>query len=705
MRRHTRFIALLFSVICTLMLSIESHATTTDPLTTIEFETPVHFLAPDGSPLVTESTTFTVEAAEEWLRLIPGERRDAVLIEAKKGTHELDISDALALSVSGTEEDHKDLHHVILLLPNGESLESTGTYSGIRPRGVFGNAITNVKEQANRAYKKARSTAKKTVSKAKSTARKATKQVKKQTQKSVSKAKKGVQNVQRQARKTTKQVVTKAQKGVQSARNAALHAKRQVEKTGRRVAGAVKSGIQGGVQQLQNNPLVAKLQSEIQTLNAVRQLRLEPLFRCLKGAKGSRIDISRYAQELLRDPGRFTNARMNEVWTVVENNFDHVMGEHLQALQGGTRPLTIQQILDRSERTMQRIAERHPGMKCLHQFVKPHMSKIKSAAAAYHRNLQARSKKIIDTKIAPIVYRTITGNLQNVFAKAIQAGITPSNKNRRIRKRGISEGEIPPIPDEEQKEVGSTEASGQIATRGISKDELKGLLPGGKEIKTIAQGVAAKHLLSPAKIQDIAQKVQRLASALGNESAARSALEEVQQAISRNSPLPEIVLFDIGVEILRFMGHKYLDSELPGNGRFWVNMGISTLNFTEDTVGNIVEGLCGLIPEAGAAACAVVKELIEAGYHYAGTPPAEAAMVKGLHKAFNLAMDKGKEAIKNRHDPRRFRDQAGPLGFLLDRFPTKKALVALAKSEVKETEMALFAYHTSVGQLAQAAAR
>ena len=132
-------------------------------------------MAPDGSDLVVKAGTYGIEPAEEWIRLMSGERHDAVLIEANKGTHELELPEPLALSVSGTDDDSQDLHHIILLLPNGESLESTGTFSGIRQRGFFNNAVNNVKKKAKQAHKKAKSTAKKAASQAKSSAQKSDK--------------------------------------------------------------------------------------------------------------------------------------------------------------------------------------------------------------------------------------------------------------------------------------------------------------------------------------------------------------------------------------------------------------------------------------------------------------------------------------------------------------------------------------------------
>ncbi|MDH3769777.1 MAG: hypothetical protein OET79_02155, partial [Nitrospirota bacterium] len=252
-------------LLCALLFVTESRATMTDPLTTIKIDTPIHFIAPDGSPMMVPSDTYTVEAAEEWLRLVPGERHDAVLIEAKKGTHELELTDALALSVAGAEADSQDLHHVILLLPNGESLEATGSYSGIRPRGLFDQAVNNVKKKAKNAHKKAKSTTKKAVTKGKSTTQQATthaqkktqqatsqgkkraqnvqKQVRKGTQQAASQAKKSTKKIQNHVRKKTKQAVSSANQGLQHSRKAALQAKREVEKTTKKVAKRVRQGV------------------------------------------------------------------------------------------------------------------------------------------------------------------------------------------------------------------------------------------------------------------------------------------------------------------------------------------------------------------------------------------------------------------------------------------------------------------------------
>jgi len=190
--------------------------------TSITLENTVHFLAADGSDVTVPPGTYEVESAEEWIRLVPEERRDALLIEADRQTHALDIDNPLAMSFPGDTEEEADLHFVMVLLPEGQSLEATGTYSGIRPRGFLGNAFKKAKKTANKAHKKAKSTSNQAASKAKAAAE--------------------------EAQKQTSQAAAKVQQGVEAAKTAALQAKQEVEKKAKEAAAAVKSGIRAAKQ-------------------------------------------------------------------------------------------------------------------------------------------------------------------------------------------------------------------------------------------------------------------------------------------------------------------------------------------------------------------------------------------------------------------------------------------------------------------------
>lgn len=136
---------ILFITVSLLSFVGQSQATLKDPLTMIELETSVHFLEPDGSDVLLEPGTYSVEPVEAWIRVESVERQDAILIQAQKGTHELELEQAIVISEPGASDDERDNHYVMLLLPDGESLEATGTYSGVRPRGLWSKSFSRIK--------------------------------------------------------------------------------------------------------------------------------------------------------------------------------------------------------------------------------------------------------------------------------------------------------------------------------------------------------------------------------------------------------------------------------------------------------------------------------------------------------------------------------------------------------------------------------
>ena len=131
MRNFTMILTFLITMILP-GLKEESHAALIAPLPTIELKAAIHFLAPDGSDVVIEPGRYQVEAAESWIRLIPGERQDALLLIAKSDMHTepLDAAQATVRPVND------DTQTIVLLLPGGKSLEASGSVSGVRSRAI-----------------------------------------------------------------------------------------------------------------------------------------------------------------------------------------------------------------------------------------------------------------------------------------------------------------------------------------------------------------------------------------------------------------------------------------------------------------------------------------------------------------------------------------------------------------------------------------
>ena len=103
----------------------------------VTFDQPVYFFSPEGNPILVQPGTYRAESASSGISLIPGQGQNTLLIETEHGTHDTGIPDLLALSLPGGTPEELDLHHVMVLLPTGECLEVTGSYSGIQDRGFF----------------------------------------------------------------------------------------------------------------------------------------------------------------------------------------------------------------------------------------------------------------------------------------------------------------------------------------------------------------------------------------------------------------------------------------------------------------------------------------------------------------------------------------------------------------------------------------
>ena len=110
---------------------------------TVTFEKAIHFLTPGGEAVVIGPGTYDVEAADVWLRLVPGERRDAQLIEAEAMIHEEEVPSPSVRVVPNKEIDQ---YVVRLLLPNGTGMEAIGSYSdsGFRSRGIKSRGVKRI---------------------------------------------------------------------------------------------------------------------------------------------------------------------------------------------------------------------------------------------------------------------------------------------------------------------------------------------------------------------------------------------------------------------------------------------------------------------------------------------------------------------------------------------------------------------------------
>ena len=133
------------SFIVFMLLASAFPAFTTEGIasTTVTLEKATHFIATDGSDVLVKPGTYELEVADTWLRLVPGERHDALLLDAQAAGHQEDVSQPTAVSVAGDNDEHI----LALLLPGGQSLQTVGSYSGTRSRALLSAPQIQARQQ------------------------------------------------------------------------------------------------------------------------------------------------------------------------------------------------------------------------------------------------------------------------------------------------------------------------------------------------------------------------------------------------------------------------------------------------------------------------------------------------------------------------------------------------------------------------------
>lgn len=112
----------------------------------ISIEQPSHFTAPDGTDVLVAAGTYRVEqSAEAYLRLVAATPQPGLEIQATATRHEVTVASPLALAIA--EEGQADEIHLVLLLPDGQGLDATGSFSGTRSRASRSQPISRFQIQ------------------------------------------------------------------------------------------------------------------------------------------------------------------------------------------------------------------------------------------------------------------------------------------------------------------------------------------------------------------------------------------------------------------------------------------------------------------------------------------------------------------------------------------------------------------------------
>lgn len=431
-----------------------------------------------------------------------------------------------------------------------------------------------------------------------------------------------------------------------------------------------KDNLERQVAELQNaNPLgpaAAKFQKHVEALAVLSQMNLDAVNACLAAASSAQRDMVQLTHRFVSNPPSFPPYLIMEVWRQMDTNFDVIMQEELSGLRESAANGKLPQVdivLDRSVRALKKLAERDPSAKCLYTAIEPHVPAMRLAARTVQQQLADRIMNLLQTKVLPAILDPVGQQMGQLFGQIMQSDMTGGS--------------------------------------------LGALLPNQKELDRIIRGVAAEQLIRPSHVRNVAQKLMAMSTSLGNPQQAQASLLALQKALDKQEVWPEEVAIQVAMEILRFSGHKWIDSDMPGAGAFVANLTVSTMGSAKDYVGNVTEAACGLIPELGAAVCAAFQQMIEVAYNYV-SPPAMKIMISNImHTGLDQAINETAKAYIQKYDPRQARQNMGPFASIVNSFPTREVVIAFAARDrsIREMQLALFDYNDSVRQFAETAVR
>jgi hypothetical protein len=96
----------------------------------------VHFTASDGSLVPISPGDYIVAPGDQGLRLSRSDGEPVDSIIASSASYKEKVTHPISVSFGEEGAENADIHHIVLVLPDGYSLDAAGTYSGVTSRGL-----------------------------------------------------------------------------------------------------------------------------------------------------------------------------------------------------------------------------------------------------------------------------------------------------------------------------------------------------------------------------------------------------------------------------------------------------------------------------------------------------------------------------------------------------------------------------------------
>ncbi|MGH7307635.1 MAG: hypothetical protein ACREK6_02980 [Candidatus Rokuibacteriota bacterium] len=478
-----------------------------------------------------------------------------------------------------------------------------------------------------------------------------------------------ISKLQSQVQSTQKQLASVERDAAKELTKAELEVKREIRRGEMQLAAAQKQ-VAELQQQLANNVFLAQLAWQRALLTQIK--KQEALFKCLES---SNVDIARLLNEFSANPGAFAQARAQDVIRSATSTISTAITTELDNLGRGLAASASDRtvLIRRGTDMMIRVAEQLAGGRCLIETIPPPLrAQIEATIGGVLNEAERHARTVMNERILPAVRAGLATQLRGGFESVVKVVPSP----------------IPAINQEIEKRV----------------PFLQGLTLTEREMRAVARGVLLERQYEAA-FRTGSEALEALASTV----AAGSTTAAVDQARQRaetalKSPRDYDQLYAaIGVELLRAIGHKYIDSERVGHGGFLLNQGFSLLQLSGGTIQNVTAALCGLIPEIGGVICGYVMQIVVTVWNGAIVPQLQREVAQLIHLAADTSMDRVRSELAKGVKLAEVRSRLGPADAVIAALPGEALLAAWANGFIDNDVKSIDRFTGSVLSLTSAA--
>jgi hypothetical protein len=397
-------------------------------------------------------------------------------------------------------------------------------------------------------------------------------------------------------------------------------------------------------------------------LAGLQHLPLGNLVVCMQNqALAGNLNYAAAIQQFASNPVQFVDTVLRDVLLKGTQEFGQLVTKELTALvEKGELPRDTE-LVSRSLDNLGAMIGQEGAGKCVLDEVRPHVEAASVLALRLAREtvqtLEAKARELIEKQMIPALMKPSSELLNSIIVAQIRKSDATSQES------------LPP----------------QISALMLTEDELK----------AIARQVLFKRNVQ--KRFEVANvSLEKLLDPNTAQTQVQTHIADLQK-LTKGTEDFEALYGEIAIKIIQAMGHKFVHSKVTGHGGYLLDKATALLAIVEDTVGNVVKGLCGLIPEAGAGVAAFIFECVDILWNQQAMPALLSFAQQLMEQAVDMMADAALTMLQDGKSMKEIQgatDKLGPLAALLRGIPHEQLVGAWAGAILKD-EMAMFERHFS----------